>query len=278
MSLLSKVLLFFITDNLADFEEVDIPLTSNTISPLSANDNRMSSAGISSSPHQSPEPQHRCCIAKFYDSMDSDPLRMNDMIEIIGIYHNIATSGCTLTCEDSIICEEDDCFDSLAVDRLPSSSFCPRIHCLAFRRLGCSFPFYCSPTTVRPSDPLLFSPLYRRSDSRDSYSGIASNMLADADNRALLETRGKIISLLMAALSGDALCAEYLLLAALSGAVSSSGNSHIVLRMLDRGTEAERAVLQERVGFVLSHILPRIVEVNSSPFLFCKILNLIYCC
>ena len=160
---------------------------------------------------------------------------------------------------------DDEAFESVALNRHPAPEICPRVHCLSFRKLGSTFP-------------LLFHPQLHSSDlsypkeasfSVDftispPYSRVASEMLMDSSKRVLLETREKIIALLTEVCQGDALCGNYLLLAILSGAISSSSDGYIVLRMVSAAdiTAERKKRMMDSLAYVLSKILPRCVQVD----------------
>lgn len=70
------------------------------------------------------------CLAKMYDCIDNS-FKLNDMIEIIGIYtvdHSLVSTGPVATDEyllDSTSFDDDVCY--------PPSSMAPRLHCLSYR-------------------------------------------------------------------------------------------------------------------------------------------------
>lgn len=160
---------------------------------------------------------------------------------------------------------EDEVFESVGLSRHPAPENCPRIHCLVFRKLGSTFPLLFQPQ-MHGSDVSYSMVASYTTDPAISptYSGVATEMLTDTSKRLLLQTREKIITLLTEVCQGDALCANYLLLAILSGAISSSTDGYIVLRMVTGAeiTTEKRKKMVDSLGYVLSNLLPRCVQVQ----------------
>ena len=160
---------------------------------------------------------------------------------------------------------EDDVFESVALNRHPAPAICPRVHCLVFRKLGSTFPLLFQPQ-LRDSDLSYSMVASYTTDPAISpaYSRVATEMLTDTGKRLLLQTREKIVALLTKVCQGDALCANYLLLAILSGAVSSSTDGYIALRMITGAdmTAEKKSRMVDSLGYVLSNILPRCVQVQ----------------
>eukprot|EP01036_Dinobryon_divergens_P025343 gene25343-33877_t len=217
-------------------------------------------------------PQHSCCLVKFYDIHDDESFRINDMVEIIGIYSQPAmisdpdnmTNNSHFVSNSEML--EDEVFESVGLSRHPAPENCPRIHCLVFRKLGSTFPLLFQPQ-MHGSDVSYSMVASYTTDPAISptYSGVATEMLTDTSKRLLLQTREKIITLLTEVCQGDALCANYLLLAILSGAISSSTDGYIVLRMVTGAeiTTEKRKKMVDSLGYVLSNLLPRCVQMHS---------------
>ena len=153
----------------------------------------------------------------------------------------------------------------MALNRDPTPEFCPRVHCLSFRKLGSTFPLFLHPQLHPFASDLFY--LMEVSFSMDptnspSYSRVASEMLADSSK---LQTREKIIALLTEVCQGDSLCANSLLLAIMSGAISSSTDGYIALRIVSAAdiTAEKNKRMMDSLAYVLSNILPLCVQVGT---------------
>jgi Mini-chromosome maintenance replisome factor len=178
------------------------------------------------------------CLAKIYD-YDDGFLKLNDMIEIIGVY----TVDPYLSVP-SLAVEEYPGFDGFddaiaASMTLPPSSVAPRVHCILLRRLGSSFPliidlsyltksmdsndmeassFELEGAESGQSSTLQLGVLPLNASAFDAPDAIGSaNSLISQFTPALLSgIRCRFIKLIADIFGGDELVAEYLLLATLS--------------------------------------------------------------
>lgn len=156
--------------------------------------------------------------------------------------------------------------------RYPPASVAPRLHCITYRKLGASFPFYHNLsggvlTAVNRAEGDRFRALVINSDSEAST--LASVL---ADKQALLTAREQVMSLLSDSLGGDRLAAEYLLLTLLSRRLnthdsSESGDSGVLVGMIALQftglTTSEGPELIQDVQSALAQLLPRVVRVAA---------------
>ena len=76
-----------------------------------------------------------CCLVKVYGNMN-DGLRLNDMVEFVGIYTADPDGDGLNTCG---VFDNFDDFEDPVGDRnahIPPPSLAPRLHCISYRKLG----------------------------------------------------------------------------------------------------------------------------------------------
>lgn len=231
-----------------------------------------------------------CSLVKVYNGQ-GEALRLHDMVELVGIY----TADPLLGAEDDFLSaplgaggllESDD--QHLSRGAYPPASVAPRLHCVVLRRLGSSFPLLvqvggdahplrnCSvcgdalrsllgPDTAQALVPAANGRYLALAGRHTSESSCAAlDRLSDA--AALSAIRGRVLEALSGALGGDAVAAEYVLLAALSHVYDRRmvdcsvvlGSAPVRLCGL-RADDPRRAALVR----TLSSLVPRCVTVSE---------------
>ena len=164
-----------------------------------------------------------CCLAKMYDC-DDDSFRLNDMIELVGVYSlDYSVSPVAAVATD----DNDDGDGTLSAfagfelmgDLLPPTSIAPRLHCLTFRRIGSSFPLL---QEVRAGGwmciPLGGGVYAGGGDGPER--GMDLHQLCVLQPAAMQAARAALLQALTRTLLGDAVAAEYVLLALLSRVIT----------------------------------------------------------
>lgn len=128
------------------------PVTTHTVSPSSAHESVTAALAHSLNPSSS----H--VLAKVYDGL-YDELRLNDMLEVIGIYTCDPTlvDGPFPVASDGDMDYNDGVED--CVDRLPASSLVPRLHCITLKRYALLNTFYLIPYSLCTYRHYLLLPL-----------------------------------------------------------------------------------------------------------------------
>jgi len=152
------------------------------------------------------------CLAKFYDSDTIEKgFRLNDMIEIIGIF-SLESYDDSLPVSSEQSEYEQLYFGDSFTSNLPPCSVAPRVHCITFRRLGSSFPL------------LIEMPKAGEQDDSARYI-VASKAVGpftigqpsiDLSIEKINIAREKVIAIIEKAIGGDRLLATYVMLAILS--------------------------------------------------------------
>ena len=186
-----------------------------------------------------------CCVAKMYEDSPHTRFRLNDVIEVVGVYTlDYATSS---SAQEAGLFAVSDFAASDFLDMLPPASVAPRLHCIAFRRIGSSFPLLEQVSFGGGSSPGE-SELVWATVPRDGGGIYAATPLLTVHERGktdfhqsqpplvlpparLAAARAELQSLLTAILS-NATAAEYVLLALVSRVAARTDSEGIILGYL----------------------------------------------
>lgn len=185
------------------------------------------------------------CLVKLYD-MDWDELRLNDVLEVVGVYYS------PLSSEQMYVDEQERDFESDGFMQDASSLFCgiPTLHCVAMRRLGSAFPIIRAPPFLHPF--LSTTPLA---------------LPATMNSQRVSAIRASLKRRLVRCLRGDELAAEYTLLACLSKVYGTRpeacplGVLSLGLAGVPKSTAGD-SLVNELLN-VLSSVLPRLVAMDA---------------
>lgn len=205
-----------------------------------------------------------CCVAKMYEDSGSG-FRLNDVIEVVGVY-TLDYATTSSSAQEAGLLGFDFAADFL--DTLPPASIAPRLHCIAFRRIGSSFPLLGQVTVAGGEQVWATVPrdgggIYAAKPVPHGVSfppGTPPLVLPPA---RLAAARADLLSLLTAILS-NATAAEYVLLALVSR-VATRTDSEIILGYLplvvsgfNPGSSRVRALLD-----LIPRVVPRLVAVQA---------------
>ena len=138
------------------------------------------------------------CLVKLYDQADECELKVNDVVEIFGVFElDIEPEGVVPLGASGV---QEMVAEERALRPPPSAQ--PRLHCILFRKL-----------------PAQHHPLLPPPDTREEQLVMASA------RTQLSAVRPVVLAAFMSALGGDALAAEYALLSCLSRVISRHGEA-----------------------------------------------------
>ena len=207
-------------------------------------------------------------LMKFYHQMDD--LRLNDMLECLCIY----TTDPQL---DTSVSSFEDAEQWEEV-RYPPASVAPRLHCLTYRKLNSSYPFYQSIVASDGDVNLmetqrLVDGRFRALSIRDTNAVLLQDSTLLRDKSSVGKVRDRLLSLLTDSLRGDRLAAEYLLLTILSRRLASSDTADtegvlvgMIALQFVLGNSISAPATSDIVQDVLSNlsqVLPRVVKVHA---------------
>lgn len=220
------------------------------------------------------------CVAKVYDSSE-DTFLLNDMLEMVGIY---SLDGPVIGGADL----EDEFGDVGMGDDVPwPASRVPRIHCLSIRKIKASFPLLASDisatatTTRRGSneDKMAEDRVLEPETGTISKIGTTSSIIlrqgvgaygvggAESVSPAgqdFMFARSQALAALTAAMHGDEVAAEYVLLSSISRVIRRTEGMLLGCLPLCLGGVARQDSCLERLQQVLQLFLPRCVVVDPS--------------
>ncbi len=193
-----------------------------------------------------------CCVAKMYNNHSSDSIKLNDMIEIVGI----------LSFEVAI--EEDDHANESGHSMIESSggSGGLRIHGITYRKLCSSFPLLKPIAVTGGQSPNLFAHIKR--DESIFLSNINSEHTALINSSRSMEVRSAIINRLTKALNGDKLMAEYVLLVLISKVYSRSDGVTLGALTLNMYGQQVNDNVIVAVREVIGSLMARCVQLSAS--------------
>lgn len=243
----------------SDIKENNAELPGDTIRKKSGNTSSSSMPfTFPSSTFISNEETEICCLTKMYDC-DDDHFRLNDMIEVVGVYSLDYSVVAGLPDENSIEYLLDPTLGlEQADDTLPPTSVAPRLHCISFRRIGSSFPLLQEIESQKIWGTIPCGRgVYACVASSESHS--ASQMPKDLIQLARLN----LLTFLTSLMYGDSVAAEYLLLALLSRVVGRTesvilGCFPLVISGFNKSDEKVRSL-----KYLLSHVVPRCVRIEA---------------
>jgi len=215
-----------------------------------------------------------CCLVKVYDH-DEDTFRLNDMLEIVGIY---SLDG---SAQPAGALSEDPMEALLSGDGAGDcpwpASQAPRVHCVACRRLGSSFPLLaaqgnaaegCKRDEERGEERLVApAGAWRSPEAGTGAFGAHAHALSASlpgSPEAAQAARKAALSALSTALDGDELAAEYVLLASISRIVSRSEGALVGALPLCLGGLTERDARVAQLQVALQAMVPRCVALQAS--------------
>ncbi len=172
---------------------------------------------------------------------------------------------------------EDDGFS--CGDVYPPPSIAPRLHCLSYRKLGSSFPLLvqvedlCSAPTDYSSDVMqqllqdlgMQSPIPVRCSEQTEIAACVRSLQQLRNPATVMRLRQLAVELLSEALGGDALAAQYVLLASLSRCVGRHSEEGAVLGMVTVqlcGVQPQAISMPVALKTALSQFVPRCVTVS----------------
>ena len=208
-----------------------------------------------------------CCVAKIYDC-DDDVFKLNDMLELIGVYSlDSMTLPVSMDPLESLIGGDE------IIDIPWSASQVPRVHCLTFRRIGSSFPLLMAVETSksrhsdepRPCENTPSEVWSVQEPGVGAYGPVNPllSILCDKPEELAI-ARTEVLRLLSAALNYDDLAAEYVLLNCISRVVGRSEGVLLGSFPLCLGGIAESDAIISRLHFVLQTFTPRSVVIQAS--------------
>ena len=207
------------------------------------------------------------CVAKIY-ATDSSSIRLNDMLEIVGVY---STNDGSVAFADQSQDPGSDIFSMEPSDLMPSlvppASLAPRVHCLTFRRIGSLFPLLAeiSPPAISGGVAgacVAVIPQRGGLFALNSACSLGSTEIASLLGKSTA-MRGLIIDSISSIL-GDTLASEYLFLSLLSKVYARPNDltlGYLPLNILGFGKGDPRIA---RLHRFLSGLLPRTSLLNAS--------------
>lgn len=204
-------------------------------------------------------PQLPGAIVKLYDidpSEGTSPIRLNDMIEVVGVYsrENMGSFLAPLAAKPDNELIGGDPFGALedfegGMNRLKDV---PVIHCVVFKKLCSAYPLFVPINDHNGRMAVEYNinvPLLQGRGTSDSSFDFAS-------------ARSFVLERLTGALGGDALAAEYVMLSLISHVISRNadaavGNLHLNLTDVSPNDPRIDALRRE-----ISNIVPRLISVS----------------
>jgi hypothetical protein len=198
-------------------------------------------------------------VVKLYDidlSEGKSPIRLNDMIEVVGIYsrENMASFAPPLSSETTNAVFETDPLGALDdFEGLSRLKNIPVIHCVVFKKLCSAYPLLIS---VHEKNGLSLNAVEHNPCLPSLQGRSVSDSTLDFST-----ARSFVLERLVRALGGDVLAAEYIALSLISHAVSRNAEAAIGslhLNLIDVAPNDPRVEALQRE---LSNIVPRLVSV-----------------
>ena len=200
-----------------------------------------------------------CCMVKMYNSNSADSIKLNDMIEIVGI----------LSLDVAI--EDGDAANELGQHRVdsPAATVGPRVHCITYRKLCSSFPLL---KQISATGGMPLQCQYPVANLRRDESVFLTNVNSDytslMGSARSIEIRQAILNRLTKALDGDKLSAEYVLLVLLSKVYSRSDGVMLGALTLNLYGDNVNDKITASLYEVTSLLMARCVHLSASTASF----------